>query len=208
MAPKQDSKVAEATKGQMTPTSAVKTGRVSRWANASPQRSSLRLAIQASLRDRRAMAAVATPPPTARPSPVSTPGTPALSLMSAPIATPTASSPGSSIGQQPARQQATGPETQRNGVATPARQNGGNWNLPSRNRASALPNGWYAVSEIVGETRKAGRALYLVDWEGVDPRTGEQWPNSWVEAKDVSPEAIRAWEDDKKEMEAARRQSR
>ncbi|KAI2466963.1 hypothetical protein F4781DRAFT_330264 [Annulohypoxylon bovei var. microspora] len=68
----------------------------------------------------------------------------------------------------------------------------------SRPNANGIPTpykGWYRVRSIVTEMRnRNGRLIYLVDWEGTDPRTGISWPSSWVESKNVSVAAIRAWE--------------
>ncbi|KAI1088185.1 hypothetical protein F5B19DRAFT_472311 [Rostrohypoxylon terebratum] len=58
--------------------------------------------------------------------------------------------------------------------------------------------GWYRIRSIVTEMRnRSGGLIYLVDWEGTDPRTGISWPSSWVDAKNVSVAAIRAWETQK-----------
>ncbi|KAI0010251.1 hypothetical protein F4779DRAFT_639528 [Xylariaceae sp. FL0662B] len=43
--------------------------------------------------------------------------------------------------------------------------------------------------------RAGARTVYLVEWEGRDPRTGRPWPGSWVNARDVSASAIREWEE-------------
>lgn len=41
-------------------------------------------------------------------------------------------------------------------------------------------NNWHPIREIVGEGRRDGNVVYLVDWEGHDPKSGVMWPNSWV----------------------------
>ncbi|GAW11863.1 hypothetical protein ANO14919_012160 [Xylariales sp. No.14919] len=50
---------------------------------------------------------------------------------------------------------------------------------------------WHEVREIINEVPGG---LYLVVWEGRDPRTGVKWPASWVKAKNVSASAIHDWE--------------
>ncbi|RYP58764.1 hypothetical protein DL769_008822 [Monosporascus sp. CRB-8-3] len=57
--------------------------------------------------------------------------------------------------------------------------------------------GWYGIKEIVGEGRDRGNPVYLIEWEGCDPKSGVVWPCSWVDAKDVSAGAIREWESSK-----------
>ncbi|KAI1818690.1 hypothetical protein GGS20DRAFT_591337 [Poronia punctata] len=51
--------------------------------------------------------------------------------------------------------------------------------------------GWYRVRQIIDNVD----GMYLVEWEGCDPRTGIMWPASWVKAEDVSEGAIRDWEE-------------
>ncbi|KAI1346053.1 hypothetical protein F5Y01DRAFT_322172 [Xylaria sp. FL0043] len=52
---------------------------------------------------------------------------------------------------------------------------------PSRNPDSTqlalARKGWHQVREI---TNEVPGGLYLVEWEGQDPRTGVKWPASWV----------------------------
>ncbi|KAI2615232.1 hypothetical protein GGR54DRAFT_642507 [Hypoxylon sp. NC1633] len=65
----------------------------------------------------------------------------------------------------------------------------------NENGIAANRKGWYVVRSIVAEARKRdGRLVYLVDWEGHDPRTGIGWPSSWVDAKDVSAAAVHEWQ--------------
>ncbi|RYP68597.1 hypothetical protein DL771_006569 [Monosporascus sp. 5C6A] len=59
---------------------------------------------------------------------------------------------------------------------------------------SAPRKGWHGIKEIVGEGRDRGNLVYLIEWEGCEPRSGIMWPCSWVDAKDVSAGAIREWE--------------
>ncbi|KAI0180601.1 hypothetical protein GGR52DRAFT_251235 [Hypoxylon sp. FL1284] len=64
----------------------------------------------------------------------------------------------------------------------------------------ASRRGWYRIRAIVAEaeTRTAngeGCRKYLVDWEGRDPRSGHAWPQTWVDAKNVTRSAIREWEE-------------
>ncbi|KAI1393307.1 uncharacterized protein F4822DRAFT_8134 [Hypoxylon trugodes] len=55
--------------------------------------------------------------------------------------------------------------------------------------------GWYRVRSIITEAQnRDGRLVYLVEWEGLDPRTGIGWPSSWVDSKHVSAAAIREWQ--------------
>ncbi|KAI0904418.1 hypothetical protein F4823DRAFT_628639 [Ustulina deusta] len=68
---------------------------------------------------------------------------------------------------------------------------------PSDSKSASARNGWHQVREIANE---APNGLYLVEWEGLDPRTGVKWPASWVMAKDVSESAIRHWEERKHQM--------
>ncbi|KAI0887618.1 uncharacterized protein GGS22DRAFT_157617 [Annulohypoxylon maeteangense] len=66
---------------------------------------------------------------------------------------------------------------------------------PNVNGIATPFKGWYRIRTILTETRnRSGELIYLVDWEGVDPRSGVSWPSSWVESKNVSVAAIRAWE--------------
>ncbi|KAI1770479.1 hypothetical protein F4818DRAFT_446281 [Hypoxylon cercidicola] len=70
--------------------------------------------------------------------------------------------------------------------------------------ASASSGGWHGVRAIVAEAGGGdGRLKYLVDWEGHDPRSGAPWPNTWVDAKNVTRSAKREWEDKKKDMQKA-----
>ncbi|KAI1454917.1 hypothetical protein F4805DRAFT_460292 [Annulohypoxylon moriforme] len=67
---------------------------------------------------------------------------------------------------------------------------------PNANGIATPFKGWYRIKTIVTESRnQSGGLIYLVDWEGVDPRTGISWPSSWVESKNVSVAAIREWND-------------
>ncbi|KAI0805364.1 hypothetical protein GGR55DRAFT_292413 [Xylaria sp. FL0064] len=76
----------------------------------------------------------------------------------------------------------------------------GNRNL-SRNPDSAQSaparKGWHQVREI---TNEVPGGLYLVEWEGQDPRTGVKWPASWVKAENVSESAICDWNERKHRM--------
>ncbi|KAI4863969.1 hypothetical protein F4820DRAFT_354282 [Hypoxylon rubiginosum] len=68
------------------------------------------------------------------------------------------------------------------------------------NGTPAPRRGWYRVRAIVAEASgRDGRRKYLVDWEGRDPRSGGPWPNTWVDAKNVTRSAKREWEDKKAE---------
>ncbi|CAJ2506632.1 Uu.00g078180.m01.CDS01 [Anthostomella pinea] len=70
------------------------------------------------------------------------------------------------------------------------------------NGVPALRKGWYQVREIVSEARRAGKLTYLVEWEGVNPKTGVMWPASWINAKNVSASAVQAWGETKEAMKA------
>ncbi|KAI1143686.1 hypothetical protein F5Y05DRAFT_407092 [Hypoxylon sp. FL0543] len=66
-------------------------------------------------------------------------------------------------------------------------------------------NGWHLIRSIIAEARNPdGRFSYLVEWEGHDPRTGVNWPSSWVDAKNVSKAAKREWA----ELQAAKAETR
>ncbi|KAI1150755.1 hypothetical protein F4825DRAFT_391121 [Nemania diffusa] len=67
---------------------------------------------------------------------------------------------------------------------------------PDNSQSIATRRGWHQVREIINE---APGGLYLVEWEGRDPRTGVKWPASWIQAKNVSASAVRHWETRKKE---------
>ncbi|KAI1419974.1 hypothetical protein F5Y12DRAFT_788636 [Xylaria sp. FL1777] len=68
---------------------------------------------------------------------------------------------------------------------------------PSNSRLASARKGWHQVREI---TNEVPGGLYLVEWEGQDPRTGVKWPASWVKAENVSESAIYDWEKRKHEM--------
>ncbi|KAI1378436.1 hypothetical protein F4677DRAFT_394952 [Hypoxylon crocopeplum] len=73
------------------------------------------------------------------------------------------------------------------------------------NNSIASRKGWYRVRCIIAEARNPdGRTVYLVDWEGCDPRTGTGWPGSWVNARDVSTAAIRDWQERLKQIQNTR----
>jgi hypothetical protein len=38
----------------------------------------------------------------------------------------------------------------------------------------------YSVRQILDEKTEDGRLFYLIDWEGIDPKTGRPYPPSWV----------------------------
>ncbi|KAI1121553.1 hypothetical protein F5Y10DRAFT_288326 [Nemania abortiva] len=54
----------------------------------------------------------------------------------------------------------------------------------------ATRRGWHQVRGIINEVPGG---LYLVEWEGRDPRTRVKWPASWVQAKNVSASAVHDW---------------
>ncbi|XXH04520.1 hypothetical protein Hte_010936 [Hypoxylon texense] len=93
----------------------------------------------------------------------------------------------------------------------PARPPARHRRTPAAAHANGVPaprRGWYQVRAIVAEAGGGGgggdgRRMYLVDWEGRDPRSGCPWPYSWVDAKDVTRSAKREWEDRKEEGEDA-----
>ena len=40
---------------------------------------------------------------------------------------------------------------------------------------------WFAIKDIIGEKKlKKGKVYYLVQWEGIDPDTGEAYEPTWV----------------------------
>ncbi|KAI0976486.1 hypothetical protein F4678DRAFT_227916 [Xylaria arbuscula] len=67
----------------------------------------------------------------------------------------------------------------------------------SNSQSLSARKGWHHVRQITNEV-PGGR--YLVEWEGYDPRTGVNWPASWVTAQNVSKNAIRDWEDRKHQI--------
>ncbi|KAI0503114.1 hypothetical protein F5B22DRAFT_575026 [Xylaria bambusicola] len=54
----------------------------------------------------------------------------------------------------------------------------------SGSEASSTRKGWHQICEIINEVPSG---LYLVEWEGRDPRTGVKWPASWVCISHTSP---------------------
>ncbi|KAI0400823.1 hypothetical protein F4802DRAFT_601585 [Xylaria palmicola] len=62
---------------------------------------------------------------------------------------------------------------------------------PSDTQSTPTAKGWHGVRQIFNEVPGG---LYLVEWEGRDPRTGVKWPASWVKAENVSASAIHDWE--------------
>ncbi|KAI1277732.1 hypothetical protein F5Y07DRAFT_362769 [Xylaria sp. FL0933] len=70
---------------------------------------------------------------------------------------------------------------------------------PNAGSAQSVParKGWHQVREI---TNEVPGGLYLVEWEGQDPRTGVKWPASWVKAENVSESAICDWNERKHRM--------
>ncbi|ETS75556.1 hypothetical protein PFICI_12500 [Pestalotiopsis fici W106-1] len=49
--------------------------------------------------------------------------------------------------------------------------------------------GWYKIRRIVGQRL----AYYLVEWEGIDPATGQNFPVEFVYQSDVNGPARREW---------------
>ncbi|KAI1306659.1 hypothetical protein F5Y03DRAFT_136839 [Xylaria venustula] len=49
--------------------------------------------------------------------------------------------------------------------------------IPSSSELVSARKGWHHVRQI---TNEVPGGLYLVEWEGQDPRTGVNWPASWV----------------------------
>ncbi|KAJ7779186.1 hypothetical protein B0H16DRAFT_808323 [Mycena metata] len=43
------------------------------------------------------------------------------------------------------------------------------------------------------EILKEKRGLYLVKWAGVDPKTGEPWPDSWAHKRDCTDDMVKTW---------------
>ncbi|KAI0427349.1 hypothetical protein F5Y09DRAFT_316452 [Xylaria sp. FL1042] len=69
--------------------------------------------------------------------------------------------------------------------------------IPDNAQSTPVRKGWHQVREI---TNEVPGGLYLVEWEGQDPRTGVKWPASWVKAQNVSESAIRDWDKRKHQM--------
>ena len=76
---------------------------------------------------------------------------------------------------EPATQPQRGKNRATRGDHTTKKSKGGS--LPS---SSACRGGWHRIKEIVGEGRDRGDLVYLVEWEGSDPKSGTMWPCSWV----------------------------
>ncbi|OTA76187.1 hypothetical protein M434DRAFT_18524 [Hypoxylon sp. CO27-5] len=162
-----------------------------------PQRSSLRQAIKQSLQDTTATAALTTslasPSLTlTSPSKLTSGTDSAQSIPSTPAATsqtPATPPSASSSLSELSNGSDYAPDGSEGGGHGPAAVTnvGTNGALPSR-------KGWYRVRSIIAESRnQKGALIYLVDWEGLDPRTGVAWPSSWVNANNVSAAAIREW---------------
>ncbi|KAI0594856.1 hypothetical protein F4775DRAFT_414402 [Biscogniauxia sp. FL1348] len=183
-----------------------------------PQRSSLRRAIRESLLD---VAGSGGSNSTTVPTTTTEGGTKssaarraAAAAAASSLSSPSSSSCcGSSSSALPVHMTATALSLGISSAATdrPAEGQSGNGIIPAsrtrtrtRNRSRSRSNGggrgrgWHRVREIVhevGGNSAAGRKkVYLVEWEGRDPRTGAAWPSSWVNATDVSAAAIREWE--------------
>ncbi|RYP26440.1 hypothetical protein DL768_011733 [Monosporascus sp. mg162] len=177
-------------------------------------RSSLRRAIQESLRDAPPAAPVlasvpdsvvphtplAFTPPGSPPSPssryststsASTTGTSCSSASSASISL--ASSPSSRATASPLGPLATPKASSPHRKKKRANMSGGVVD-ESPGLLFTPRKGWHSIKEIVGEGRDRGNLVYLIEWEGCDPKSGTMWPCSWVDAKDVSAGAIREWE--------------
>lgn len=58
----------------------------------------------------------------------------------------------------------------------------------------------YNVVRVINEKG----SKYLVEWEGVEPTTGNPWPASWVLKKDCTPDLIMEW----KALKKARKQEK
>ncbi|OTA98260.1 hypothetical protein M426DRAFT_117046 [Hypoxylon sp. CI-4A] len=156
---------------------------------AKPQRSSLRKAIERSLLDLEAMATSRTPD----------------SIQASSSAT-TATSP-SPVMMLPTLLDGSGNPSAPQGLGQ-IRRVGVTYKTPSTGVASSR-KGWHDVRSIGAEIRCAdGTIRYLVGWEGVDTRTGQAWPDSWVEEKNVSKAAIHEWKNSLKTKAGAKEKAK
>ncbi|KAK6209021.1 hypothetical protein LQW54_006621 [Pestalotiopsis sp. IQ-011] len=73
----------------------------------------------------------------------------------------------------------TDTESQKSPVQSPGQFNG----IPDKKP------GWYKIKRIVAQRL----SYFLVEWEGMDPDTGLDWPLDFVYRTDVSGAALRAW---------------
>ncbi|KAK8848418.1 hypothetical protein PGQ11_014898 [Apiospora arundinis] len=55
-------------------------------------------------------------------------------------------------------------------------------------------HGYYCIKDILAEATRNGTTQYLVEWDGINPSTGIEWPADWVGASDLSKTALQAWE--------------
>ncbi|RYP66488.1 hypothetical protein DL769_006031 [Monosporascus sp. CRB-8-3] len=64
---------------------------------------------------------------------------------------------------------------------------------------------WWEIKDIIDERVHRGVVQYLVEWEGIDPWTGQPYKPGWEPSKNVTEAAINAWRE-KKENNKTRRQ--
>jgi hypothetical protein len=61
----------------------------------------------------------------------------------------------------------------------------------------------WAAESILDEKRSGRKLQYLVEWKGIDPRTGDTYPPTWEPEKNCTPALVDEW----KSKKAARRGS-
>ena len=74
---------------------------------------------------------------------------------------------------------ASGSECQTPSPVSKNRGTSGN-RVAEESTPSPTRRGWHDIKEIVGEGREHGNRVYLVEWVGYDPKSGNMWPSSWV----------------------------
>lgn len=63
----------------------------------------------------------------------------------------------------------------------------------------------WPARRIVEEKKEKRRLLYLIDWEGINPKTGKDYERSWQPRANVLPDLIKAWEAEKKRLKQAQK---
>jgi hypothetical protein len=58
--------------------------------------------------------------------------------------------------------------------------------------------------DVVAILRESG-SKYKVQWDGVDPGTGEPWKPSWIPKEDCTDELIQEWKAKKRNRKAAKK---
>lgn len=66
--------------------------------------------------------------------------------------------------------------------------------MGKRKRRGAAQDKFYPVKRIVGESAKDE---FEVEWEGLNPETGESWENSWVPSDHCTDDLKETWREEK-----------